>query len=373
MRRADLTVHVSTKLNRSHVVHRPRGADPARARPQREGPHRRPRAAGHRRGLDVRGARLAGSARAGLARTCGPRSTSSAASREATLGADAPGPVGGAAAPTTPRSAAAIARVVPGCEAYDEKVDQPGGFVLPHPPRDSRTFPTDVGQGDVHGQPDRRAARARRAGCCCRRCARTTSSTPRSTASTTATAGSPAAAAWCSCTPTTSPRSGSTDGDHGRPGQRVGGRLRAAGRRRSGSSPTTSRAAARRRTTPRPTRWCPLDSRAEGSNCPTSKSVIVRLGPDRAGRQRRSTRRASAATSGTREGSAGRQRDTTRAPTARVGARLMTNPERDPDELVLDPCAAADERRGAARRGRCRSAGRARCACAGRCRSGTAR
>jgi formate dehydrogenase major subunit len=36
-----------------------------------------------------------------------------------------------------------IARVVPGCASYDEKVDQPGGFVLPHPPRDTRTFPTD--------------------------------------------------------------------------------------------------------------------------------------------------------------------------------------------------------------------------------------
>ncbi|WP_295697889.1 FdhF/YdeP family oxidoreductase [Lapillicoccus sp.] len=36
----------------------------------------------------------------------------------------------------------AISRVVPGCEAYAEKVDRPGGFVLPHPPRDSRTFKT---------------------------------------------------------------------------------------------------------------------------------------------------------------------------------------------------------------------------------------
>ena len=40
----------------------------------------------------------------------------------------------------------AIARVVPGCAAYDEKVDEPGGFVLPHPPRDSRTFPTTEGK-----------------------------------------------------------------------------------------------------------------------------------------------------------------------------------------------------------------------------------
>jgi formate dehydrogenase major subunit len=38
-----------------------------------------------------------------------------------------------------------IAHVVPGCEAYDEKVDRPGGFVLPHPPRDSRTFDTPEG------------------------------------------------------------------------------------------------------------------------------------------------------------------------------------------------------------------------------------
>ena len=35
-----------------------------------------------------------------------------------------------------------ISRVVQGCDAYDEKIDQPGGFTLPHPPRDSRTFPT---------------------------------------------------------------------------------------------------------------------------------------------------------------------------------------------------------------------------------------
>jgi molybdopterin-dependent oxidoreductase alpha subunit len=39
-----------------------------------------------------------------------------------------------------------IARVVPGCAAYDEKVSQPGGFVLPHPPRDSRTFGTEAGR-----------------------------------------------------------------------------------------------------------------------------------------------------------------------------------------------------------------------------------
>jgi molybdopterin-dependent oxidoreductase alpha subunit len=39
----------------------------------------------------------------------------------------------------------AIGRVVPGCEGYAEKVEHQDGFVLPHPPRDSRTFPTTDG------------------------------------------------------------------------------------------------------------------------------------------------------------------------------------------------------------------------------------
>ena len=39
-----------------------------------------------------------------------------------------------------------ISRVVPGCDAYDEKVHRPGGFTLPHPPRDSRTFETPTGK-----------------------------------------------------------------------------------------------------------------------------------------------------------------------------------------------------------------------------------
>ncbi|UFU07339.1 FdhF/YdeP family oxidoreductase [Ruania halotolerans] len=33
-----------------------------------------------------------------------------------------------------------ISRVVPGFENYEERIDEPGGFVLPHPPRDTRTF-----------------------------------------------------------------------------------------------------------------------------------------------------------------------------------------------------------------------------------------
>ncbi|MEV0087007.1 FdhF/YdeP family oxidoreductase [Saccharopolyspora sp. NPDC050642] len=41
-----------------------------------------------------------------------------------------------------------IAQVVPGCEDYNRRVREPDGFVLPHPPRDSRTFPTATGKAN---------------------------------------------------------------------------------------------------------------------------------------------------------------------------------------------------------------------------------
>jgi molybdopterin-dependent oxidoreductase alpha subunit len=41
-----------------------------------------------------------------------------------------------------------ISRVVPGCQNYNQRVREPDGFVLPHPPRDSRTFPTTTGKAN---------------------------------------------------------------------------------------------------------------------------------------------------------------------------------------------------------------------------------
>jgi formate dehydrogenase major subunit len=41
-----------------------------------------------------------------------------------------------------------ISRVVPGCESYEVNVRRPGGFVMPHPPRDSRTFDTTSGRAE---------------------------------------------------------------------------------------------------------------------------------------------------------------------------------------------------------------------------------
>ncbi len=42
----------------------------------------------------------------------------------------------------------AIATVVPGCADYNTRVRQPDGFQLPHPPRDSREFPTITGKAN---------------------------------------------------------------------------------------------------------------------------------------------------------------------------------------------------------------------------------
>lgn len=42
----------------------------------------------------------------------------------------------------------AIADVVPGCTDYNTRVRQPDGFQLPHPPRDSREFPTTTGKAN---------------------------------------------------------------------------------------------------------------------------------------------------------------------------------------------------------------------------------
>jgi formate dehydrogenase major subunit len=46
-----------------------------------------------------------------------------------------------------------IERTVEGCEAYHEKAHQPGGFLLPHAPRDNREFDTDSGRGEFAVSP----------------------------------------------------------------------------------------------------------------------------------------------------------------------------------------------------------------------------
>jgi molybdopterin-dependent oxidoreductase alpha subunit len=47
----------------------------------------------------------------------------------------------------------AIADVVPGCTDYNTRVRQPDGFQLPHPPRDTREFPTATGKANFAVNP----------------------------------------------------------------------------------------------------------------------------------------------------------------------------------------------------------------------------
>jgi molybdopterin-dependent oxidoreductase alpha subunit len=46
-----------------------------------------------------------------------------------------------------------IARVVPGFDDFNTRVRHPGGFTLPHAPRDSRTFPTATGKANFTAAP----------------------------------------------------------------------------------------------------------------------------------------------------------------------------------------------------------------------------
>ncbi|QZY29515.1 FdhF/YdeP family oxidoreductase [Nocardioides coralli] len=142
MRNADLTVHVSTKLNRSHVV---TGREalilPALGRSEKDltgGKAQRVTVEDSVSAVHASQGPLEPAARwlrsevdivctLALA-TLGPRHVVP----WATMRAD------------YDEIRHRIARVVPGCEDYQARIDQPGGFVLPHPPRDSRTFPTDV-------------------------------------------------------------------------------------------------------------------------------------------------------------------------------------------------------------------------------------
>ena len=144
MRSAALTVQVSTKLNRSHVV---TGGEalilPALGRSERD------RTGGRDQRVTVEDSMSAVHA------SRGPLTPPSEHLRSevdivcstalATLGADHPVPWAALRDDYT-EIRRRISRVVPGCESYEEKVDLPGGFVLPHPPRDSRTFTTESGR-----------------------------------------------------------------------------------------------------------------------------------------------------------------------------------------------------------------------------------
>ncbi|WP_414169556.1 FdhF/YdeP family oxidoreductase [Streptoverticillium reticulum] len=151
VRRARLTVHVSTKLNRSHVVTGARALIlPTLGRTERD------RQAGGEQFVTVEDSMgMVHASRGRLApasdqllsepaivcrlarRVLGAQSSTPWEEFEKDYG--------------TVRDR--IARVIPGFEDFNARVARPGGFTLPHAPRDSRTFPTATGKANFTAAP----------------------------------------------------------------------------------------------------------------------------------------------------------------------------------------------------------------------------
>ncbi|MDQ3403534.1 MAG: FdhF/YdeP family oxidoreductase [Actinomycetota bacterium] len=138
LRSCELTVQVSTKLNRSHLVHgRTALILPTLGRTERDTQRDKEQFVTVEDSMSVvhrsRGRLEPASAhlRSEVAIVCGIA--------RALLGADHPVPWAEFEGDYD-RIRDSIARVVPGCESYNEKVRGPDGFVLPHAPRDAREF-----------------------------------------------------------------------------------------------------------------------------------------------------------------------------------------------------------------------------------------
>jgi len=146
LRSCELTVHVSTKLNRSHVVPgRTALILPALGRTERD------LQAGGEQFVTVEDSMSVVHRSRGTLAPAGPKLRSEVSIvcglARALFGPDHPVPWSSFEKDyDTIRDY--IARVVPDCDDYNAKVRQPDGFVLPHPPRDRREFPTATGRAN---------------------------------------------------------------------------------------------------------------------------------------------------------------------------------------------------------------------------------
>ncbi|MEU1491076.1 FdhF/YdeP family oxidoreductase [Streptomyces sp. NPDC005775] len=151
MRTARLTVHVSTKLNRSHAVTGTRALIlPTLGRTDKDVQ------AGGKQFVTVEDSMSMVHASRGNLTPASPHLLSEPAI-VARLARAVLGP-----ASTTPweefeKDYATIrdriSRVVPGFENFNQRVAHPGGFTLPHGPRDSRRFPTATGKANFTAAP----------------------------------------------------------------------------------------------------------------------------------------------------------------------------------------------------------------------------
>ncbi|MFJ8076011.1 FdhF/YdeP family oxidoreductase [Streptomyces sp. NPDC096176] len=151
MRRARLTVHVSTKLNRSHAVTGRRALIlPTLGRTDKDVQ------AGGRQVVSVEDSMGMVHASRGNLTPASPHLLSEPAI-VARLARAVLGP--GSLTPWeefekdygTIRDR--IARVIPGFEDFNAKIARPGGFTLPHAPRDERRFPTATGKANFTAAP----------------------------------------------------------------------------------------------------------------------------------------------------------------------------------------------------------------------------
>ncbi|MFK0289667.1 FdhF/YdeP family oxidoreductase [Streptomyces sp. NPDC090442] len=156
VRRARLTVHVSTKLNRSHAVTGARALIlPTLGRTERDR-QVRPDGTSTDQFVTVEDSMGMVHASRGRLEPAGPHLLS-----EPAIVARLARRVLGPQSPTpweefekdyaTIRDR--IARVIPGFEDFNAKVARPGGFTLPHAPRDSRSFPTATGKANFTAAP----------------------------------------------------------------------------------------------------------------------------------------------------------------------------------------------------------------------------
>ncbi|MCW2874125.1 FdhF/YdeP family oxidoreductase [Actinacidiphila oryziradicis] len=151
MRRARLTVHVSTKLNRSHVVTGARALIlPTLGRTEKD-----LQASGGQFVTVEDSMGMVHASRGGLA-PASPHLLSEPAivSRlaRAVFGPQSRVPWADLEADYS-LIRDRIGRVVPGFEDFNAKVARPGGFTLPHGPRDTRSFPTSTGLANFTAAP----------------------------------------------------------------------------------------------------------------------------------------------------------------------------------------------------------------------------
>ncbi|MYT27920.1 MULTISPECIES: FdhF/YdeP family oxidoreductase [unclassified Streptomyces] len=156
VRRARLTVHVSTKLNRSHAVTGARALIlPTLGRTERDR-QVRPDGTSADQFVTVEDSMGMVHASRGRLEPASPQLLSEPAI-VARLARRTLGPTS-----TTPWETFEtdyahirdrIARVIPGFEDFNTKIARPGGFTLPHAPRDSRSFPTATGKANFTAAP----------------------------------------------------------------------------------------------------------------------------------------------------------------------------------------------------------------------------